>query len=511
MKTIFTKLTYLFVIVSTLFISCDDGFEEENTNPDASNQVDPEYMFTKAIYDALNNSTGTVYEFGAGGFVQHFATYLEVPGLGDKYLYISGSYPYAFFNGAYLDAINEIDKIIYATKGVEGLSNQNAIAQIWKVYTYHRLTDLYGMVPYTEATTAFSEANYSPVYDTQEAIYMDMLNTLQSASGSLDANQPSFGNGDLIYNGNVDQWSRFANSLMLRLAMRLTKVNPTLAEEWAQKAILAGIIAEPSNNAIIDYPGGQVINSNPIAFQLRNNNYSESNQGSSNTEGGKFADTFISYLKENNDPRLSSFAAVWVNGSQKTDPELQQGMPNGLVNRPENFPGLSEPNLNTLLSLNSSLMVLGSAEMNLLLAEASARGWTSGDAQSYYLEGIRDAMNSLEGLYGNEAAVSEEEVNTYIASQSLTGSLEEQMETIHTQFWVSVFPDEIEVYSNWRRTGYPELTPVNVTGNLTGGTIPRRLTYPPSEISVNTENYEAAVSQQGLDLFTTRVWWDVEQ
>ena len=153
------------------------------------------------------------------------------------------------------------------------LTNQNAIAQIWKVYTYHRLTDLYGMVPYTEATTAFSEANYSPVYDTQEAIYMDMLNTLQSASGSLDANQPSFGNGDLIYNGNVTQWRRFANSLMLRLAMRLTKVNPSLAEEWAQKAISAGIIEDPSNNAIIDYPGGQVINSNPIAFQLRNNNY----------------------------------------------------------------------------------------------------------------------------------------------------------------------------------------------------------------------------------------------
>ena len=103
-------------------------------------------------------------------------------------------------------------------------------------------------------------------------------------------------------------------------------------------------------------------------------------------------------------------------------------------------------------------------------------------------------------------------IHVYSGSEKrVKEAIEEQMETIHTQFWVSVFPDEIEVYSNWRRTGYPELTPVNVTGNLTGGTIPRRLTYPPSEISVNTENYEAAVSQQGLDLFTTRVWWDVEQ
>ncbi len=420
MKTIYTKFTYLFILVFALFTSCDDGFEEENTNPDASTDVDPEYMFTKAIYDALNNSTGTVYEFGAGGFVQHFATYLEVPGLGDKYVYISGSYPYAFFNGAYLDAINEIDKIIYATDGVEGLSNQNAIANIWKVYTYHRLTDLYGMIPYTEATTAFSDANYSPAYDTQETIYMNMLNTLQTATNTLDPNQPSFGNGDLIYNGNVDQWNRFANSLMLRLAMRLTKVNPSLAEEWAQTAISAGVIEEPSSNAVIDYPGGQVINSNPIAFQLRNNNYSESNQGTSNTEGGKFSDTFISYLSENNDPRLTSFAAVWVDGRQSTDPAIQQGMP-------------------------------GSAEMNLLLAEASARGWTSGNAEGFYHEGIRDrdAMNSLEDLYGTEAAVSEEEINTYIASQSLTGSLEEQMETIHTQFWVSVFPDEIPGKRNW--------------------------------------------------------------
>ncbi|WP_268225555.1 SusD/RagB family nutrient-binding outer membrane lipoprotein [Sinomicrobium oceani] len=503
-------LIALWMCAPFFLVSCDKGFEEENTNPDASTDVEPEYMFTKSVYDALNNSTGTVYEFSAGGFVQHFATYLEVPGLGDKYVYTSGTYPYAYFSGAYVNAVNEIEKVVLALEEDESKTNMHAIASIWKVYVYHRITDLYGMIPYSEAATAYTQSNYSPAYDTQEAIYTNMLETLQSAANAFDSSKTSFGSGDLIYGGDTGKWKKFAYSLMLRLAMRMTKVDATAAQTWAQTAISGGVIENISDEAILPYVGGQEINSNPISFQLRNNNYSQSNGGSSNTEGGKFSATFISHLRENNDPRLTSVAAVWVNGVQDTTTSIQQGMPNGLVNKPADFGSLSEPNLNTLLSLTASLTVVGSAEMNLLLAENAARGWISAEPATYYEKAITNAMSNMGNLYGNAAAISSDKIQDYIDSHPLPSSFEAQMETIHTEFWVSVFPDEIEVYSNWRRTGYPELTPVSVTGNLTNGTIPRRLTYPPSEISVNTESYEEAIGIQGTDTFVTRIWWDVE-
>ncbi|MGS2741535.1 SusD/RagB family nutrient-binding outer membrane lipoprotein [Sinomicrobium sp. M5D2P17] len=504
-------LVALWIWAPLFMVSCDKGFEEENTNPDASTQVEPEYMFTKSLYDALNNSTGTVYEFSAGGFVQHFATYLEVPGLGDKYVYTSGTYPYAYFSGAYVDGINEIGKVVNVLEGDEDKANMHAIASIWKVYIFHRVTDLYGMIPYTEAVTAYGEGNYSPAYDTQEDIYKGMLSTLQTSIDAFDSGKETFGSGDLIYGGDIGKWRKFAYSLMLRLAMRMTKVDASSAQTWAQTAIAGGVIENTADEAIMPYVGGQEINSNPISFQLRNNNYSVSNGGSSNTEGGKFSATFINHLRENDDPRLTSIAAVWVNGLQDTTTTIQQGMPNGLVNKPADFGALSEPNLGTFLSLTASLTVMGSAEMNLLLAESAVRGWTSGDPSAYYEKAIGNAMNNMGSLYGNGAAIPSDKIQDYIDSHPLPSSFEEQMEAIHTQFWVSVFPDEIEVYSNWRRTGYPELTPVDVTGNLTNGTIPRRLTYPPSEISVNTESYQEAIKIQGADTFVTRVWWDVEQ
>jgi hypothetical protein len=509
MNNLYIKLVVVVIFCSGL-IACDDGFKEVNTNPNASPNVEAEYMFTKTIYDALNNSTGTVYEFAAGGFVQHFATYLEVPGLGDKYVYTSGSYPYAYFSGAYLNAINEIYKVIESVEDDENAVNKHAIAVIWQAYIYHRVTDLYGMIPYSEATTAASSSNYSPAYDTQEEIYTSMLTNLETAINEFDSSKESFGDGDLLYSGNTAKWEKFAYSLMLRLSMRLTKVDPAMAQQWANKAIAGGIIEDSSDDAIIDYVGGQVINSNPVAYQLRGNNYSDSNQGNTNTEGGKYSSTFITYLKDNEDPRLGSISAVWVDGSQVTTTDLQQGMPNGLTNRPSDFSILSEPNLNTILGLTSSLLVIGSSEMNLLLAEASIRGWTSGSPETYYQKAITNSMTNMEKLYGTDARITSDEISAYIAAHPLANDKESQLEQIHTEFWVSVFPDEIEVYSNWRRTGYPVLTPVNVTGNLTGGTIPRRLTYAPSEASVNTESYNAAVAAQGEDAFTTRVWWDIE-
>src|SRR5690606_41121438 len=119
----------------------------------------------------------------------------------------------------------------------------------------------------------------------------------------------------------------------------------------------------------------------------------------------------------------------------------------------------------------------------------------------------------MQELYPNamSASAALTAANGYLAENPYTpGSFDSEMEQIHTQYWASSFMNNIEVYANWRRTGYPELTPTNYPGNETGGQIPRRLVYLVEEKTLNTENYEAAVAAQGPDLMLTRVWWDKE-
>jgi len=115
----------------------------------------------------------------------------------------------------------------------------------------------------------------------------------------------------------------------------------------------------------------------------------------------------------------------------------------------------------------------------------------------------------IETIYPGGMSISDDAIDDYLTANPYTGgTFDQQMKQIHTQFWASLFMTNMEVYANWRRTGYPVLIPVNYPGNATGGTISRRLPYPQSEASLNTENYKAAVAAQGPDLFTTRVWWD---
>ncbi|WP_026997998.1 SusD/RagB family nutrient-binding outer membrane lipoprotein [Flectobacillus major] len=507
MKKLFTIKTLALLSSVALLSACDKGFEQLNINPDTSPIIVPSYMFSKAQYDALNNSCASTYEFACGGSVQHFSTYKDVPAIGDKYFFSQGTYPYDFFNNAYPLGVNEIGAVINAVKNDPTQANLHAIARIWKAFTFHRITDLYGDVPYSEAGTGYTNANFTPKYDSQKSIYEDMLKELEQAATSLDASKASYGSADLIYGGDVTKWKKFAYSMMFRLSMRLTKVDANLAKTWAQKAIAGGVILDDADLAKVQYiANGQDINKNPISLALRGNNYAVAN-GNDNTEGGKFAKTFVSFLTANKDPRLNSISVVWVNKTQDTTLAIQKGMPNGLLQKPADFITYSEPNINTVLKLDAPLIVLSNAEMNLLMAEAVIRGWASGDAATYYKNGIAASMRSM-ALYGDAAAISTAKINTYLAGHLFASSFESQMEQIHSQMWVSLFPNEVEVYSNWRRTGYPKLTPVNITGNLTNGSIPRRLLYPLAEENLNGPNFKAAVASQGENTLTTRIWWD---
>lgn len=184
-------------------------------------------------------------------------------------------------------------------------------------------------------------------------------------------------------------------------------------------------------------------------------------------------------------------------------------MPNGTNGKPANFVTFSEPNPATILQYAAPLIVLSAAEVNFLLSEAILRGWATGNAADVYRTGIEISMRNW-SLFGAAGVIAPGKINAYTAANALNtaGTFDAQMNQIHSQFWVASLLDEQEAYANWRRTGYPQLTPVNFPGNATGGTIPRRLPYPVQEQGINKRNYDAAIARQGADLLTTRVWWD---
>lgn len=511
MKQSFLKYTLIAACSTLMLTSCDNGFEELNTNPNAVTVPNTPYIFSKAIYD------GAQYSGNKGallfGLMQYTTSYNDVEGFGSKYVASQVNATGGVFTNAFPNQVNEIGEVIKALKDDATRVNMYAMARIWKVYCFSRLTDLYGDIPYSEAGQGYNLSIFQPKYDAQSAIYPDMLNELEAAATSLNASSTaSFGSSDLIFQGNITQWKKFAYSLMLRLGMRMSKVDATASQSWVTKAIAGGVIREYTDIAKVNYvSGGQNINKNPIAWQLLSDNYLRAD-GTNNTEGGKYQDVFINALKANNDPRLSVLSVVYVNGVASSDESIQKGMSAGINGvKPADFVTYSEPKQSTVLKQDAPLLLFTVAESNFLLAEAALKGWyTTETAASLYETGIRAAMRQWDLISGTVGTINQTRIDSYVAAHAFktSGTVAERTEQIYNEFWVGLFPDAQEVYNNYRRTGYPALVPNVYPGNATGGRIFRRFLYPVTEQTLNRVQYNAAVQRQGADDLMTRIWWD---
>ena len=513
MKLINQKYScFLLMLICMLFIqSCDKDFKEINTNPDAVSSPTPGYIFSKALYDGVANSGNT--ETLLLGTMQYTTSYNDVEGFGSKYVAARLDLTMGVFNNSFPEQINEIGEVIKVVKDDPANVNLYAVARIWKAFCFSRITDLYGDIPYIQAGQGYNQSIFQPAYDAQKDIYADMLKELEEAASSLDAsNTKTFGSADLIYGGNTGQWKKFAYSLMLRLGTRMTKVDAAAAQTWVTKAIAGGVITSYADIAKVSYVGsGQDINKNPIALVMLNDNYIKAD-GVSNNEGGKYQQVFIDSLKANNDPRLGVLSVVYVSGVPSSDESIQKGMPSNISGtKPANFVTYSEPNPQSVLRIESPVILFSNAEADFLLAEAALRNWyTAETAGALYEKGIRAAMQHWDLITGTTNTIDGGRIDSYVAAHALnTGAaVEKQMEQIYNQFWVGIFPDAQEVYANYRRTGYPALVPNNYPGNATGGKIFRRLLYPISEQTLNRASYNTAVTRQGADDLLTRIWWD---
>lgn len=519
---------YIVVLFSIALLSaCTKGFTDLNTDPSKASEGSgqPEYNLSRALLEYTGNSdysydTWRVNIIYCSMMIQQMATTTSWY-TGDKY-FLDAGYAGSAFEKAYPDQVKYITDVIRVTKADTFHSNLYNIARIAKVMIFQRLTDLYGDLPYSEAGQGYATQNFTPKYDAQKDIYMDMLNELDEAAKALDPNKALPGTGDLIYNraGNapgatqVDNWKRLAYSLMVRIGMRLTKIDEPTARTWVEKAFSGGTMISNANNAFIIHStaGGRTTvnrNSNILVGEWN----AESHAGETCLNK-----TFIDFLKGNNDPRLQYIAMVPKTGSHA--PADQIGMPSGFdtngsssptdITKAPGYPGdqtlYSVINPTVFLKLDGPTFLVTYAETELLLAEAAKRGYSVGtDAATHYKNGVTAAMEQL-AQYDASAAISGTAINTYLAAHPYNDN--DGYNQINTQYWAATMLDWYESWFNWRRSGYPLLNQVNYVGNATGGQIPRRMVYPASEASTNPTNYQDAITRQGTNNLTTRVWWD---
>jgi Starch-binding associating with outer membrane len=516
------KLTILtFLPVLLLFAGgCRKSFVSINTDPDliTGSQINFNYLFTNAQLQTSGNIDGNGYEdwrnnlIYSGCMIQHLSSTLSYWD-GDKYLY-SPTYNSAYWDKNYPNSIANIAEVISHAAKDSSQYNLYQIARIFRVFMFQRITDMYGDCPYSQAGQGYISGITSPQYDKQQDIYNGLLHELQDAAVRLDPARPNtVGTADLLYGGDTDGWKKFAYSEMVRVAMRLSKADPGTAAQWVAVAAAGGVMTSNADNAVLlhqNLTGTPVVNGSGLILVGNDPN------------GYRLHQTFVRFLQSNGDPRLPYLATICSDPNLPTDKgdtsfARQRGQPGGydppnsgsgfdLVNAP-GWPGnqnlYSVVNRYTFARLDAPSFFLTCGETKLLLAEAAQRGWIGGDPAQYYADGVGAAMQQLTLQAG--AGPSTALINGWLAAHPFDGSLQQ----INDQYWVAGFMDENECFANWRRSGYPALVPTDYPGNVTGGTIPRRFTYPQDEASTNTANYNAAVSRlPGGDKMTSRVWWD---
>lgn len=506
------KIAVILCLIGTLG-SCTKDFETINVNPNAPSVVPLDYLLAQSTLFITGEGgdpgyrswrTNIIY---AAMMMQHMSS-VEVGFYRGTVYTFQGDLSAAWFERAYPNSIKNLVNLIELAKKDPKQVNILSMARILRVIEMGVLTDVYGDVPYSEAGYGALTGVFSPKYDAQKDIYADMLKELEEAGNALSTTAYIPKTADLVFGGDMTKWKRAANSLMLRFAMRMQKVDATSAQAWAKKAVDRGLMTSIDDSFGVKFAStGAGNNSNPNSW-----NMFPGGRGIVTADNIQWSKTYIEAMKTRKDPRLSVVSAL---KSGDTDPAKQIGLPIGTdasmlgalaapLNARANY---SRPAPN-MYALDNTQFVMTYTESELLKAEAIERTWVTGTAKASYdnalIAGVKQS-NSYGGKLTDAQAAAYLAANPYPAA----GTLDAKLEAIHTEFWMSTgsLLQHIEAWANWRRTGYPKLTPVNYPGNETNGQIPRRLRYSQGEYGVNP-GIDAANARQGADLFTTRVWWD---
>ena len=472
---------YIASLMVVLAFGCTNDFEETNTNPNQPEEVSADLVLSTVLTTLANQSAMTGW--GNGNIVAQLTAKINFTGF-DRYDWGSES---GLWN-TYYGILPEIE-IIRQSAIAEDTKNTTyeGIALVLRSYAFANLTDNWGNVPFFEAIKG-TEGNFTPVYDSQEAIYTTIIEDLKQAETLLAAGQPILG-GDVIYGGDIEKWRKFANSLQLRYLMRISNKADVSAD---MQAIVASgnFIATNEDNAVMGYPATTLIDAWPI---------SRSRIGSFDEH--RLSETSEAVLKQFNDGRLNKWFQPTDN--PEDDPALLVGLTNGLS---EDNASTFNGGANNVSRLNQAFFydsqnsvkaaIIQTAEVHFILAEAAQKGLISADAETLYNEGVR-----LSFEYWDVA----QDVNAYLAQPGV--AYDGQLETIITQKWLASFLVGLEGWYDFRRTGLPSVI-VPGPDNVNNDVVPVRFLYPDSEQTLNAENFKAAVSALGENTINVKGWWE---
>ncbi|WP_290859514.1 SusD/RagB family nutrient-binding outer membrane lipoprotein [Flavobacterium sp.] len=470
------KIVYLFIAsIAFTAVSCDKDFEEINTTPNSPVVTDPNLLLAASMI----NTQDIVYNAQVGGdmglcWAQHWSKVQY----NDEERYIPRrAVMNSLYDVLYVNVINE-SKQAYKLAGEEGNTNLQGVSLVLQANAFQILTDVYGPVPFTEAVVP---GNVKPVFDAEEVVYDGILALLDEAESLFATGTGDFtSTSDLAYGGDVTKWRKFAASLKFKALMRISSKRNVNAE--LQDLVNSGLLfSSNSDSAQMTY-ASSIPNANPIYETIDNGGRKEY----------KVSSVLVNALANTNDPRLPVYA-------QKNDANLYVGNIPGVENS-GNYNGFSSPGTFYLQPTLPGIF-LSNAQVQFLLAEAASKGFISGGidaSREFYLAGIRASM-AFNGISttATDAYIAQSGIDFFTTAQA--------NERIGYQTWLALYSQGIEAWTEWRRTGFPALAPVQ---NADINQIPSRFYYSTNSQNTNNANYTAASALlSNGDTMLSKVWW----
>lgn len=489
-----SRILSLIVVLGVLLSSCTKNFDALNTDPNNPSSANPEWLLTAAQKRAMDEMWD---EWMNGRTGMYYAQYWAATSYTEESRYqIRESVNNAYWTGVYAGALADLVQLkkLNDANPTDASANQNAIADIMIAWQMQIVGDFYGAAPMADALQGID--NPSPKFDDLPSIYTQCLDLIDNALANLDASKPSFGAGDVMYGGDVNAWKKFANSVKLRIGMRMADVDAAKAATVVAEAAAAGVMETNADNAVFSYQSAAP-NNNP-----QNENW-KTRQDFCPSE------VLVNYMLGVNDPRLSAYAAPALNSGNYV------GMPYGLTNADATaIPNddVSMPSA-TVLAASAPGIYMDAAETHFALAEAVERGFISGDAATHYAMGITASME----FWGvTDATV----ISDYITNNPYDSG--DWKNVLGTQKWLALYMQGLQGFFEYNRLDFKQpggadlfVMPADgspftsLDGDL-ASTTPKRMTFPIDEYDLNSTNAASAQTYVGgSDSKANKVWWDV--
>ena len=472
----------LYILLSSLFIvACTDNFEEINTNPNAPVEVEPNLLLRQVIYDYGEQMS---YEgFVAGNLLGQYMTAIDF-NLFDRHALKEpqlGGNPWPI----YYTNLRDVENILAITESKPSLVVYRGPALILKAYMAAALTDAFGDVPYSEALKG-KEGITQPKFDQQEDIYLaegGILDNLEEGVALIESYEGNIPlDGDILFDGDLNKWVLFANSLRIKYLMRIADV----VDVNAQLNVLfnqGNYIRSNEDNASFDFT-----DSRPNNFRMANLREGDYNLF-------VMSATMQEIIERYNDPRRTVLFQTAANTGD------YQGLLNGPDASQTSISVADYSLAGSIFRSETSLLdanFMTGWETLFFLAEAAAKGMITADAQSLYNEAVTQAFEYWHTSLPADYLV--------IGNAAYGQNGNEPIQQIIEQKWLANMINGYEGWIEWKRTSFPVLK--SVSASLNNGLIPTRMPYPASELVLNQENFQQATGNNGNDI-NLHVWWDV--